>query len=145
MTMTTTDTPPTSRTAIDRRSIWIAGLTAAVLAAIANVVVALVAVAVDVSLEVQPMGADAREELPATFFAVASVFGALIGVGLAQLLAARNHARRRFVAIALGGTVLSMVGPLTADADAGTRVVLAMTHVIAAIIIVPLLAKTLRD
>ena len=143
MSNTPTPTVPTSTT-VDRRAIWRAGGIAAAGAALANVAVALIASAADVSLEVKQMGADVREELPIVLFAVASVVGALIGVGLAQLLAARAGARQRFLQIGVIGTVLSFVSPLTADADSGTKAVLAITHVVAAAVILPLLAKTLR-
>jgi Family of unknown function (DUF6069) len=143
MSNTPTPTAPTTTT-VDRRAIWRAGGIAAAGAALANVAVALIASAADVSLEVKQMGADVREELPIVLFAVASVVGALIGVGLAQLLATRAGARQRFVQIGIIGTVLSFVSPLAADADSGTKAVLTITHVVAAAVILPLLAKTLR-
>lgn len=142
MSNTTTTHPPAS---VDRRSIWRAGGIAAAAAAVANVVVVVIARAADVSLEVTQMGADTREELPIVLFAIASVVGGLIGIGLAQLLAARPQARRRFVVVGVVGTVLSFISPLAADADSGTKVVLALTHVVAAAVILPILARVLHD
>ena len=142
MSNTATTNSPTT---VDRRAIWRAGGFAAVGAAVANLVVVVIARAADVSLEVTQMGADTREELPIVLFAIASVVGGLIGIGLAQLLAARRQARRRFVVIGIVGTVLSFISPIAADADAGTKVVLALTHVVAAAVILPMLARVLHD
>lgn len=142
----TTDAPTTGAAAqgVDRRSIWQATGIAAAGAAVANLVVALIAGAADVSLEVTQMGADQREEIPIAMFAIASVIGALIGGGIAQGLAKRAGAARTFTIVGVVGTVVSMISPIAADADAETKWLLAFTHVVAAAIIVPLIARRLR-
>jgi hypothetical protein len=144
MTSTTAPSTPTGKPAVDRTGIWKISGVAAVGAAVANVAVALAARAADVSLEVTQMGGDQREEIPIVMFAVASVIGALIGGGIAQALARRSGAARTFTIVGVVGAVLSMVSPIAADADGGTKWVLAITHVVAAVIIVPLLARKLR-
>lgn len=146
--MTNTSTTPTQPSSdardVDRASIWRATGIAAVGAAVANLAVALIARAADVSLEVTQMGADQRDEIPLAMFAIASVVGALIGGGIAQALARRAGAARTFTIIGVVGTVLSMVSPLAADAAGETKWLLALTHVVAAVIIVPLIARGLR-
>lgn len=131
-------------TTVDRAAIWRTTGIAAAGAAIANVAVALIAGAADVSLEVTQMGADRREEIPVVVFAIASAIGALIGGGIAQGLAKRAGAARTFTIVGVVGTVLSMVSPIAADADGETKWLLAVTHVVAAVIIVPLIARRLR-
>lgn len=143
-TTTASTRPAGDAGTVDRASIWRTTGIAAVGAAVANVVVALIASAADVSLEVTQMGADQREEIPIAMFAIASVIGALIGGGIAQGLAKRAGAARTFTIVGVVGTVVSMISPIAADADAETKWLLAVTHVVAAAIIVPLIARRLR-
>ncbi len=145
--MSNTSTPVRSSAdsgTVDRASIWRTTAIAAVGAAVANVAVALIAGAADVSLDVTQMGADQREEIPLVMFAVASVIGALVGGAIAQLLAKRDGAARTFTIVGVVGTVLSMASPIAADAAGETKWLLALTHIVAAAIIVPLIARRLR-
>ncbi len=86
----------------------------------------------------------AGEPIPLAGFATLTLVGAVLGVAIAALL--RRSVRRprgAFVITTTALTALSLAPDLTADATAGTRLVLALTHVIAATIIVPALARRL--
>ncbi len=133
----------TGAVVVARSAIWRATAIAAAGAAVANLVVALIAKAADVSFQVAPMGSDTRQDIPVVMFAVASVVGALIGGGVAQLLARRAGAARTFVIVGAVGTALSLITPIAADADAAMKWVLLVSHVIAGAIIVPLIARRL--
>ena len=137
---------PTSRSGaatVDRASIWRATGIAAAAAAVANLVVALLAKAADVTFEVAPMGSDERQSIPVAAFAIATAVGALLGGGIAPLLAPRSAAGRTFLIVSLAGTALSAIPPLAADADTSMKVVLVISHVVAAAIILPLIARRL--
>jgi uncharacterized protein DUF6069 len=54
------------------------------------------------------------------------------------------HPRTWFIALAAIGTIASFVQPIVSDGTTATIVVLCITHVVAALIIVPPLAQTLR-
>lgn len=54
------------------------------------------------------------------------------------------HPRAWFVALAMVGTVASFWLPLTSDATTATMVVLSISHMVAALVIVPALALTLH-
>jgi Family of unknown function (DUF6069) len=123
--------------------LWRTGLIAAVAAGVANLVVALVAKAGDVSMAVA-MGGDAREDLPMPLFFVMSVVGVLAATGFAAVLARRPNGNRTFVIAASVLAVLSLVGPITADATSGTKLVLATCHVIVAAIAIPALGTSAR-
>lgn len=108
-----------------------AGVLAGVAAAVVTTVVAVVAKAADVSLEVD------GTEVPVPAFAWWSVIGTVMGVALVLVLGER----RRFVAVTAVGTALSLVPPILAGDDAATRLVLVVTHLLAAAVIVPVLAR----
>jgi len=119
-------------------SLWRAGATSGVLAAVATSVVATVALAADVPLEI------AGEQIPVLGFAQLTLIGAVLGV----LIAKAAHrwaadARRAFVRVTVALTALSLVPDLTADATTATIGVLMATHVVAAAIVIPRLADRL--
>lgn len=102
-------------------------------AAVGTIVVAAVARAADVGLEVE------GEAIPLPAFAFWSLVGAAIGVLLARILGQR----RRFVVVTVVGTALSLVPAVVLPDDTATSVVLVATHVLAAAIIVPVVARAL--
>ncbi len=72
------------------------------------------------------------------------MIGALIGVALARVLSRRaTWPRSTFVRTTVALTALSIVPDLVIDASGGTKLVLILTHVIAAAIIIPTLATRL--
>ncbi len=70
----------------------------------------------------------------------------LVGVVLAIVLARRaTRPRRTFVVTTVVLTAVSLVPDVVADATTATRFVLALTHVVAAAIVIPALASRLSD
>jgi hypothetical protein len=128
--MTTTLQPP-ARTRT--RHLVRAGALAGVVAAIGTTVVAIVATAADVPLEID------GEAIPIPAFAMWTLVAAALGVGLARLLGDR----RRFVVVAMVLVALSLVPAIAAPDDTATRVVLVAAHLLAAAVIVPALGREL--
>jgi len=115
-----------------------AGVASGIVAAVATTLVAMAARAADVPLEI------GGEEIPLVGFAQLTLVGALMGVGIARLCARRaRRPRHTFVVTTVALTVLSVVPDVLADATAGSRLVLAVAHVVAAAIVVPALAARL--
>jgi hypothetical protein len=127
------------------RPLWLVGLAAGALAATATVIVAGVAQTFDVSLKLTESGGHAAKAIPLPGFAVFTLIGAAVGILLAT--GSRRWARRpatRFVTFAVVGTVLSFIPDAASAADTPTMLVLWLTHIVAALIIVSLLAARLR-
>ena len=130
-----------STTATTRRStgsIVGAGLAATAVAALATSTVAAGGSAAGISLDVS--GAP----IPVSGFAVLTVLFSLVGVALAAVLARRaRQPRRTFVRTTVVLTALSLVPDVVADATTDTRVLLMVTHLVAAAIVVPAVARRL--
>jgi hypothetical protein len=88
---------------------------------------------------------EAAQDIPLWAYAQATVASAVVGTLLA--LALNRYARRparMFVVVTTLLTVVSFVGPTMAErATTATRVVLELTHVVAAVIVIPPLAARL--
>ena len=141
--MTTTVIPNTSTTATatsHRRPVWRAGVVSGLVAAAATCLVVVIARAGDVAVAVQ------GERIPVVGFAQVTFVGALLGIGLAKLIARRaSHPRNTFLRVTVALTALSIVPDVIADATVGTKFVLALTHVVAAGIIVPAIASRVSE
>jgi Family of unknown function (DUF6069) len=124
--------------AMSSRPVWLVGVIASVVAAIATVVLALIAKGFDVPLEIE------GDEIPVSGFAFITVLWSLVGTGLAMALArwAKNPARI-FVIVTVALTLVSFVPVITADATTATQVILVLAHVLAAAIVIPALAPRL--
>ena len=109
------------------------GALAGAIAAVCTTVVAAVATAADVSLEIN------GDAIPFPAFAWWTLVGAALGVVLARLL----RERRRFVIVTTVATGLSLIAPIAASADTATKAVLVGTHLLAAAIIIPILSRRL--
>jgi MFS family permease len=139
-----TNTMPTSSTEIGtagrRHPLRRAALTSGVVAAVSTTAVAAVALAADVPLEVD------GEQIPLLGFAQMTLVGAVLG-GLIAGVLGRFVARPRrwFVAAAVLLTVLSCVPPVVYPPDIATKAVLVAIHLIAALIVVPSLARQVRS
>jgi hypothetical protein len=122
-----------------RTSLVRVGTAVTVGAAAANLAVAVVARAAGVSLDV-PAG----EVIPLLAFPQLTAIAALLGLVLAVALR-RRAARpaRAFQLVAYGLTVLSLVAPILAPADGATKVTLIVTHLLAADIVIPPVARRL--
>jgi hypothetical protein len=126
----------------------IAGLLAAVAAAIANLLVFFVArELLDISFVIPYEGSDSTPEpLPAAMVIIASAIPALIAAMLLGLLARwARRSLRIFQAVAVVALLLSLGGPLTLDDVAtSTRVALIVMHLVAAALIVGILSMAVR-
>jgi Family of unknown function (DUF6069) len=136
--MTATSTTSTATTRRGTGSIVGAGLAATAVAALATSTVAAAGSAAGISLDVS--GAP----IPVSGFTVLTVVFSLVGVALAAVLARRaRRPRSTFVRTTVVLTALSLVPDLVADAATDTRVLLMATHLVAAAIVVPALARRL--
>ncbi|SIM70112.1 hypothetical protein SAMN04489832_1499 [Micromonospora cremea] len=114
------------------------GVLAAVAASAATMVVAAVGHAAGVSLD---MGG---APIPVAGFGVLTAAFSLIGVVVAALLTRfARRPRRTFVRTTVVLTVLSLVPDVIADAGAGTKALLMLTHLVAAAIVIPAVARRL--
>ncbi len=144
MTVTTTLTVPTTAPATGERStskqIRRTGALAGLAASVATSTTAAVASALDVSLKV------GGKAIPVLGFAQLTFTAAIIGTVIAVAMSNRAiRPRRTFVTTTIALTALSIVPDVTADAHTTTRFVLALTHVVAASIVIPALASRLTD
>ena len=136
-TTTTTTTPASTRSS----SLWRAGVRSGVAAAVATTTVAAVAHAAGVSLE-----DSAGKAFPLFGFAQLTLFFTAVGVLIAAALRRRaDRPHTTFVRTTVALTVLSLLPDALVHADTGTKLVLATTHVVAAVIVIPALAARLHD
>jgi hypothetical protein len=118
-----------------------AGFTATLAAMVATTLAAALARAVGVDFEVP----DGGERIPLPGFAVMTGVFSVVGVAIAAALL-RWSARpaERFVGTTVSLTALSLVAPLLSQADPATVVTLLGLHLVAATVMIPTLARTLR-
>jgi hypothetical protein len=115
-----------------------AGGASALVAAVANALVAAGARVADVPLEIE------GEQIPAVGFAMMTLMFSAAGLLVAAAIRRWAPApRATFTWIAMAVVALSFVPSLTADTDTATKVVLVATHVVAAAIVVPVVARSL--
>lgn len=136
--MSTTTAPAYAPAVPTVGSLLGAGSVATVAAAAATALVAATGSAVGISLDVS--GAP----IPASGFAVLTVIFSLVGLVIATAL--RRFARRPRIAwsrTSVALTVLSLVPDVLADAAVPTKVLLMLTHVVAAAIVIPAVARRL--
>jgi hypothetical protein len=143
MTATTLSTPSTGTfgpqaTTGPNRKLWRTGAGAGLVAGAATAAFAAIVDAMGVPLEV------GGESIPLVGFAQLTFVVTMIGALLAVVLARKaQHPQRTFVRTTVALTVLSFVPDVTADATTATRVALALSHVVAAAIVIPALARRL--
>jgi hypothetical protein len=118
------------------------GFVATVAAMVATVLAAAIAQAVGIDFEVP----DGGETIPLPGFAVVTGFFSVVGIVLAAALL-RWSARpaERFVQTAVMLTAISLVPPLLSGADTATTTVLVGLHLMAATVMIPTLAWSLRS
>ncbi|WP_305080781.1 DUF6069 family protein [Pseudonocardia sp. TRM90224] len=115
------------------------GAAAAVLAAGATAAVAAAGQAAGISTAL------AGAPVPTSGFATLTVMFSVVGLFIA--LGLRRFARRprtTWIRTTVALTVLSLVPDLLVDADTSTKALLMLTHVVAAAIVVPAVARRLR-
>lgn len=114
------------------------GLLATAIAAVATATVAAVGDLAGVSLDV------GGAPIPASGFAVLTAFFSVVGLVLALVL--NRFARRprtAFVCATVVLTALSLVPDVLADAATSTKALLMVTHLVAAAIVIPAIARRL--
>ena len=135
--------PASSRTSHTHRLRGLAGtgFIATVAAMVATVLAAALAQAVGVDFEVP----DGGETIPLSGFAVVTGFFSVVGVVMAAALL-RWSARpaERFVRTAVTLTAISLVPPVLSEADTATTTALLGLHLVAATVMIPTLARSLR-
>jgi hypothetical protein len=126
------------------RPVWLVGVVAAVVAAVATTLVVLVALGAGVPMQAAPSTAAAGEDIPISAFAMLTVIFTAVGTIVAMALA--RWAKRPapiFLIVTIVLTIVSFAGPATTSyATTATRLVLDLTHIVAAAIVIP--ALTLR-
>ena len=117
------------------------GLLATLAAMAATTLVAALAQAVGVDFEVSDDG----EAIPLSGFAAVTGFFSVVGIVMAAALR-RWSARpaERFVQTAVTLTAISLVPPLLSAADPATTTALIGLHLVAATVMIPTLARSLR-
>jgi len=137
MTTTTTDTARVADSTVGAL-IW-TGAGAAVVASAATMAVAAVGHAAGISLDM------AGAPIPVTGFGVLTAVFSVVGLILAVALFAKaRNPRRAFVRTTVVLTVLSLVPDVIADAGPATKALLMLTHLVAAAIVIPAVARRLR-
>ena len=142
---TLTSTP--SRIDSPKTPVWRVGAAAGVVAAVATTLVAAVAKAIDIPMMAAPKTAEVGRVIPMSGYAMGTLMCTAIGIILAVVLARRaKRPAATFVVVTSILTVLSMAGPITTGhATTATRLVLGLTHVVAAAIVIPALAHRLSQ
>lgn len=132
MSVTTAPAAPTTG------SLLLTGAAASVTAALATALVATAAPALGVGVDI------AGAPIPASGFAVLTMLFSVIGLAIAtalRRLAARP--RTAWIRTTVTLTLLSFVPDVLADAAVATKALLILTHVLAAAIVVPAVARRL--
>nr|BFE70563.1 hypothetical protein GCM10020092_038640 [Actinoplanes digitatis] len=82
--------------------------------------------------------------IPVTGFGTLTAVFSLVGLVLAVVLSRKaRHPRRAFVRTTVVLTVLSLVPDVIADAGPATKALLMVTHLVAAAIVIPAVARRL--
>ena len=114
------------------------GILATVVASAATPVVAAAATVVGISLDV------GGAPIPVLGFGTLTAFFSLIGVAMAAVMArVARHPRSAFVRTTVVLTALSLVPDVIAPAAPTTKALLMLTHLVAAAIVIPAVARKL--
>lgn len=117
------------------------GLIAALAAMVATTLAAALAQAVGVDFEVP----DGGETIPLPGFAVVTGFFSVLGIVIAvALLRWSARPAERFVWTAVSLTAISLVAPPLSGANTATTTALLGLHLVAATVMIPTLARSLR-
>lgn len=123
------------------RGLVVTGSLATLAAMVATTLAAALGQAVGVDFEVPEGG----ETIPLSGFAVVTGFFSVMGILLAvALLRWSARPAERFVWTAVALTVISFVPPLLSGADTATITALVGLHLVAATVMIPTLARSLR-
>ncbi|MEV6167082.1 DUF6069 family protein [Streptomyces sp. NPDC051954] len=138
-------TPRRTTRFLDSRPVWLVGVLAVLAGAVVTEAFSLVCRAAGVPMAAASPGAKEAAEIPVGGFAGGVIFWSVAGVVLAVALARwAGRPARTFTAITVALTALSLAGPAVAPHTAtSTQIVLSVSHVVAAAVIIPLLARRL--
>ncbi|MEV2232109.1 DUF6069 family protein [Streptomyces phaeochromogenes] len=130
---------------LDTRPVWLVGVLATLAGAVVTEGFGLIARGVGVPMEAASPGATEAAEIPVGGFFGGVLFWAVVGIVLAVALARwAKRPARTFVVTTVVLTALSMAGPAVAPHTAtSTQVVLAVSHLVAAAVIIPVVARRL--
>lgn len=138
---TTADAATRTVPATSRPTVWKHGLGAAAVASVATTALAAAASAAGVSFAV-PTG----ESIPLLGFAELTFVFSLLGVAMAAVMArTARRPRSTFVRTTVVLTVLSCVPDVTFGFDVASALTLMALHVVAAVIVVPVVANRLVE
>jgi Family of unknown function (DUF6069) len=142
-TRSTATTPATSRLA--KLPVSAAGAIAALVGAAVLYAYGTLAKALDVPMRAGEIGASHAQAITPARFATGVVFCTVAGTILAMVLARRaGHPARTFLRTSLVLVAISLVFPLAASHTATTtRLTLALGHLIAAAIVIPIITARL--
>ncbi|MBR8640012.1 hypothetical protein KEF29_13715 [Streptomyces tuirus] len=141
-----TQTEPESTSGfLAARPVWLVGVLATLAGAVVTEAFALLARVTGVPMEAAGPGAKEAAEIPVGGFGGGVVFWSVAGIVLAVVLARwAKQPARTFTVTTVALTALSLAGPAVAPHTAtSTQIVLAASHVVAAAVIIPLLARRL--
>jgi hypothetical protein len=123
------------------RRLAVTGFIAALAATMATTLAAALARAIGVDFEVP----DGGETIPLSGFAVVTAFFSVVGIVIAvALLHWSARPAERFVWTAVSLTAISFLPPLLSGANTATTTALIGLHLLAAAVMIPTLAKSLR-
>ena len=123
------------------RRLAVTGFLATLAAMVATTLAAALAQAVGVDFEVPDGGAT----IPLSGFAVVTGFFSAVGIVIAvALLRWSARPAERFVWTAVSLTAISLVAPLLSGANTATTTALLGLHLVAATVMIPALARSLR-
>ncbi|MEJ2871916.1 DUF6069 family protein [Actinomycetospora sp. OC33-EN08] len=138
MSVTTATDATTTTTRPGLGSLLLHGAAATVVAAVATTAIAALGPVVGVSTDM------AGQPIPATGFGFLTVIFCLVGLVIATAL--RRFARTprtTWIRTTVGLTVLSLVPDVLADSTVSTIILLMLTHVVAAAVVIPAVARRL--
>ena len=124
------------------RGLAVTGFIATLAAMVATTLAGALAWAVGVDFEVS----DGGETIPLSGIAVVTGFFSVVGIVIAvALLRWSARPAERFVWTAVSLTAISLVPPLLSGANAATTTALMGLHLVAATVMIPTLARSLRS
>jgi hypothetical protein len=136
--------PASSRTSYTHRlrGLAVTGFIATLVAMVATTLAAGLARAVGVDFVVS----DGDETIPLSGFAVVTGFFSVVGIAIAvALLRWSARPAARFVWTAVSLTAISLIPPLLSGAGTATTTALLGLHLVAATVMIPTLARSLRN
>ena len=123
------------------RGLAVTGLIAMLAAMVATTLAAALAQAVGVDFEIP----DGGETIPLSGFAVVAGFFSVVGIVIAvAILRWSARPAERFMWTAVSLTAISFVPPLLSGANIATTTALLGLHLVAAAVMIPTLARSLR-